>query len=251
MPLEDPLVRAQLKEDAAARYEAARRQLARGLAEWADEIAAGDPEREASGALAARRAAVIEEGLRFFGPLRRFVRHEVERWVDESVVDHGEIAIDDVVAAIYLSAVDNADEAPSARAFYTWLRRIARRESRAAVLERATIQRREESFETPVATVGEWPDRIVRLIAILSDPNSPLPEDILERREERHALDTVMNRLPEHWREAFLLSAVDGWDDDEIGQAEGLPVEDVGRIVTATRAFLHDSLQSEIHPSVA
>jgi RNA polymerase sigma factor (sigma-70 family) len=245
MVLESTLAREQAQREQAVQYEAARRQLARALAEFSAELELGDLDSDTALHLAQRRAAVIEEGLRFFGPLRRFVRHEVERWADPVAVDSGLISVDDVIASIYLSAVDQADDAPSARSFYTWLRRIARREARSAVLEQEALQRAERSLHAPVALIGEWPDHVVRLISILADPNAPLPEDILEGQETWDIFRVVLGKLPEQWREVFLLSAVDGWSDQEIAAAEGVEVRAVRAIVDATRAFLRDWLQDD------
>ncbi|HUG13885.1 MAG TPA: sigma-70 family RNA polymerase sigma factor [Thermomicrobiales bacterium] len=234
--------------DVAAPYEAARRQLARALAEFADELGEEIIEPASAIELAARRAAVIEEGLRFFGPLRRFVRHEIERWADPIDIDAGGISVDDVVASTYVAAVDDADSAPSARAFYTWLRRIARREARAAVLEQETLQRTEVSLYTPVATVaaiGDWPDHVMRLINILADPHAQLPEEVLEQAETWAALRDILRKLPEQWREVFLLSTVDGWSDEEIALAEGIEAHAVRATTGSARAFLRGWLQSD------
>jgi RNA polymerase sigma factor (sigma-70 family) len=226
-------------------YENARRQLARALAELADDLAAGELDHERAATLAAQRGAVIEQGLRFFGPLRRFVRHEAELWADPVALESGQVPVDDIVASIYLSAVDEADSAPSARAFYTWLRRIARREVRLAVLEQQRIQRHELSLETPVAVVGQWPDHVVTLIATLADPSATLPEDILEHLEARRVMNAMLAKLPERWREVFLLSVVDGWPEEEVAAAEGIDPAGVRSIVAATRAFLRDWLRDD------
>jgi RNA polymerase sigma factor (sigma-70 family) len=245
MRLEHTQTRIDTRQDVAAQYENARRQLARALAELSHELAAGELEHERAAALAAQRGAVIEQGLRFFGPLRRFVRHEAELWADPVALDSGQLPIDDIIASIYLSAVDEADSAPSARAFYTWLRRIARREVRLVILEQQRLQRRELSLETPVAVVGEWPDHALTLIATLADPNAVLPEDVLEQREARRVMNTMLAKLPERWREVFLLSAVDGWPEDEVAAAEGIDPGAVRSIVAATRAFLRDWLRDD------
>lgn len=235
--------------DLAVPYEDARRQLSRALTELSAELGQEIVEPAVALELAARRAAVIEEGLRFFGPLRRFVRQEIERWADPVDIDTGVISLDDVVAATYVAAVDDADSAPHAQAFYTWLRRIARREARAAVLEQDELQRTEQSLYAPVAVVssiGEWPDHVVRLISILADPNARLPEEVLEQQETWDTLRAVLSKLPEQWREIFLLSVVDGWSDEDVAQAEGVEVQTVRATRESARAFLRDWLQVDM-----
>lgn len=231
-------------QDTAATYEAARRQLSRALAEWSDDIAAGELDTQAARVLAHRRSEVIEHGLRFFGPLRRFVRHEIDVWAEPRLLESGQISVDDIVASIYLAAVDDADGAPSARAFYTWLRRIARREVRAAVVEQHSIHRQERSLESPVhvTIAGDWPDHVLRLASVLANPDAERPEDLLEQREARRAFNVVLARLPERWREVFLLHVIDGWDDGAIAEAEGIELPEVRNIIESTLAFLRDWL---------
>lgn len=221
-------------DDPTFHYEAARRQLARALTEYTNDLSVDDASRE----LARRRNDVIEAGLPFFGPLRRFVQHEVRRWADLDGFDVTDMPIDDVVATIYLHAVDQAADAPQARAFYTWLRRIARREVRTALLEQERLNRQEVSLQQPVQTVGEWPDRALRLIAVLADPTAYPPDEIIIGDEEAVILDRLLGKLPERWREVFLLRVVDGWDVEEIASAEGIAAENVRAIVRHSRAFL-------------
>lgn len=243
MQAETPLSRYPEPTDVAGQYEAARRQLARALAEYAADLDAADPPAAASRELARRRNDVIETGLTFFGPLRRFVHREVAHWGEVDGFELDDAPVDDIVATIYLAAVEQAEEAPHARAFYTWLRRIGRREVRAALLEQERLNRVEVSLQEPVMTVGEWPDRIVRLIAVLADPTAKLPEDVLIAEEDTAVLDAVLDKLPERWREVFLLRVVDGWDPAAIADAEGIAAGDVRAIVESSRTFLRDWLE--------
>lgn len=220
--------------DPAYQYEAARRQLARALTEYSADLDTDGAHQD----LARRRNEVIEAGMPFFGPLRRFVQHEVRRWADLDGFDITDVPVDDVVAAIYLIAVEQAADAPHARAFYTWLRRIARREVRSALLEQERLNRLEVSLQQPVQTVGEWPDRALRLIAVLADPTALPPDEIIIGDEEAAVLDRLLGKLPERWREIFLLRVIDGWDVEEIATAEGIAAENVRAIVRHSRAFL-------------
>lgn len=243
MNAEMPRTHALEPTDAAGQYEAARRQLARALVEYAADLDAAAVPAPASRELARRRNEVIEIGLTFFGPLRRFVQHEVAHWGAMDGFEHDDAPIDDVVATIYLAAVERADEAPHARAFYTWLRRIGRLEVRAALLEQERLSRVEVSLQAPVMTVGEWPDRVIRLIAVLADPTAELPEDLLVSTEDAAVFDALLDKLPERWREVFLLRVIDGWAPDAIAEAEGIAAGDVRAIVESSRTFLRDWLE--------
>jgi RNA polymerase sigma factor (sigma-70 family) len=101
----------------------------------------------------------------------------------------------------------------------------------------------ERSLEEPVGYQGdEWPDQVVRLIDVLADPTADIPEDVVLAEETQQILDEALERLPESWREIFLLK-VDGWSDEQIALAEGVPVERVPRIIEASRQFLADLLR--------
>lgn len=243
MNAETPRIQSLEPTDVAARYEAARRQLARALSEYVADLDAASVPAPASRELARRRNEVIETGLTFFGPLRRFVQHEVAHWRAIDGFTQASAPVDDVVATIYLAAVERAEEAPNARAFYTWLRRIGRREVRAALLEQERLARVEVSLQQPVMTVGEWPDRVVRLITLLADPTAEIPEDMLIADEDTAVLDALLTKLPERWREVFLLRVVDGWEPDAIAEAEGIAAGDVRAIVESSRTFLRDWLE--------
>jgi RNA polymerase sigma factor (sigma-70 family) len=101
----------------------------------------------------------------------------------------------------------------------------------------------ERSLEEPVGYQGdEWPDQVVRLINVLADPTADIPEDVVLAEETQQILDEALERLPESWREIFLLK-VDGWSDEQIALAEGVPVERVPQIIEASRQFLADHLR--------
>lgn len=238
MNINTPGIRPAESADVATKYEAARRQLARALAEYAADLPA-----PVSRDLARRRNEVIETGLTFFGPLRRFVHHEVAHWRAVDGFELEDAPVDDIVATIYLAAVESADEAPNARAFYTWLRRIGRREVRTALLEQERLNRVEVSLHQPVRTVGEWPDRVLQLIAVLADPTAELPDATLIAEEDTAVLNALLRKLPERWREVFLLRVVDGWEPDAIADAEGIAAGDVRAIVESSRTFLRDWLE--------
>ncbi|HAX25697.1 MAG TPA: sigma-70 family RNA polymerase sigma factor [Thermomicrobiales bacterium] len=243
MNIETPLMRQPEPADVATQYEAARRQLARALSEYVADLDTSALPAPAARELAHRRNEVIETGLTFFGPLRRFVHREVIHWGAIDGFELDDAPVDDIVATIYLAAVEHADEAPHARAFYTWLRRIGRREVRAALLEQERLNRIEVSLEEPVMVVGDWPDRVVRLISVLADPAAEIPDDLLIAAEDTDALSALLDKLPERWREVFLLRVVDGWESVAIAEAEGIAAEDVRAIVESSRTFLRDWLE--------
>lgn len=189
-----------------------------------------------------RREWFVLQLVEHYRPLRRFVRREIGRFIAFGVVPSGALHDQDVTDTVLLRALQHWREAPE-RGLFRWLRRTARRVVRQLVEEERRRIEHERSLEEPVAYQGdEWPDQVVRLIDILADPTARLPEDVIMAGEVQRLLDEALDRLPETWREVFLLK-VDGWADDQIAEAEGISPEQVSRMVKASRAFLAELLR--------
>jgi RNA polymerase sigma factor (sigma-70 family) len=237
----------QQQEDARQRYEVARERLAGELGTRVSALVGVSPQAIVpADATYGQRAAVIESGLELIAPLRRFVEGELQGWVDPDVVATRAIEVDDIVADVYLQAVEQADSAPVARAFYTWLRRIARRQVRNAVLALDERAERERSIYLNVADADaddEWPDDVNQLIDMLADPDAVLPEDLVEREELQSAIARVLLRLPEQWREIYLMNVVDGWNQEDISTAEGIDSAEVDWKIRMTREFLRSWIE--------
>uniref|UniRef100_A0A831TBW8 Sigma-70 family RNA polymerase sigma factor n=1 Tax=Thermorudis peleae TaxID=1382356 RepID=A0A831TBW8_9BACT len=198
---------------------------------------------ERGGEADARRDWLVRQILDHYRPLRRFIRREIGRYVAFGVLPSGMLSEEDVTDTVLLRALQHWREAPE-RGLFRWLRRTARRTVRQLVEQERRRIAHERSLEEPVAYQGdEWPDQVVRLIDILADPHAELPEDLLLTQETQAVLDQALDRLPELWREVFLMRAVDGWDDRTIAEAEGIPVEQVRSIVEISRAFLAEALR--------
>jgi len=158
------------------------------------------------------------------------------------VIPSGVLNDEDVTDTVLVRALQHWREAPE-RGLFRWLRRTARRTVRQLVEQERRRIEHERSLEEPVGYQGdEWPDQVVRLIDILADPKAEIPEEVVLAEETQRILDEALDRLPETWREVFLLK-VDGWTNEQIAVAEGLPADQVGRIVEASRAFLADLLR--------
>ncbi len=189
-----------------------------------------------------RREWLVQQFLDHYRPLRRFVRREIGRYVAFGVIPSGVLNDEDVTDTVLVRALQHWREAPE-RGLFRWLRRTARRTVRQLVEQERRRIEHERSLEEPVGYQGdEWPDQVVRLIDILADPKADIPEEVVLAEETQRILDEALDRLPETWREVFLLK-VDGWTNEQIAVAEGLPADQVGRIVEASRAFLADLLR--------
>ncbi|MCX2725934.1 sigma-70 family RNA polymerase sigma factor [Thermomicrobium sp. 4228-Ro] len=197
---------------------------------------------EEGGGAPTRREWLVQQIVDHYRPLRRFVRREIGRYVAFGVLPSGMLNDEEVTDTVLVRALQHWREAPE-RGLFRWLRRTARRTVRQLVDQERRRIEHERSLEEPVGYQGdEWPDQVVRLIDILADPKAEIPEQVVLAEETQRILDEALDRLPETWREVFLLK-VDGWTDEQIALTEGLAVDQVGRIVEASRAFLADLLR--------
>ena len=235
----------QRTDEAQQRYELARQRLTGELGDRVNAlVGVGPHELVPLHAGYDQRAAVIESGLTLIVPLRRFVERELLAWVDPQLIEARTIEVDDIVADVYLQAVEQAETAPVARAFYTWLRRIARRQVRNAVLALDERAAREQSIYVRVEPVDEeWPEDVGRLIDMLADPNAVMPEDLALRQDIQMSINRVLIKLPEQWREIFLMRVVDDWTQAEISNAEGIDAQEVAWKIAMTREFLRSWLE--------
>jgi DNA-directed RNA polymerase specialized sigma24 family protein len=239
MSIQDPATHVRARQSAAFRYEAARRQLAQSM----DERIRRKKGRRLQLETIPQQQMALDQATNLIVPLARYTRAEAQRWADLGVIEETLIDEEDMIAETILAAAERAGREGMPRAVFPWLRGIAREQVRQMVeaeTERADVER---SLDAPVKIGGEdWPDRAVLLRQVLADPNALLPDEIIEHRETWRLLEHAIARLPERWREIFLLRTVDAWDDDEIALAEDVTVEEIEFINLAARAFLRDLL---------
>jgi RNA polymerase sigma factor (sigma-70 family) len=179
-------------------------------------------------------------------PITNYARRELQAHEALGEIPPGELAPEDIVDVALLDALQHASEAPSDR-LYPWLRRFVRR-----AIEREARQRqrqpREVSLETPLGT--QWPDEgrhgpPRRLVDVLPDPTSPIPEQVVESEEFQEILIRLLNELPRSWREPFILHVRDGLPPSRIAKLEGLPIMVVRRRIELAREFLRTRLAEE------
>lgn len=203
-------------------------------------------DRRAGASSVMDRSTWIDRAVTLLRPLLNYARSELR--VQESLggVPAGAVSAEDVVDAGLLEALRHNAEAPDNR-LYPWLRRFVRREITRVVNE-AHRRRREHSLEQPVGT--DWPDDEGsglprRLIDVLPDPTSPIPEHVVEGNEFQQGLSSLLGQLPSAWREPFVLHVRDGLTLRQVAQVEGLPVADVRRRIDRAREFLRMRLEEE------
>lgn len=104
----------------------------------------------------------------------------------------------------------------------TWLHRVtvnaalAHREKRANRQKHETATGNEEAFD---AAVGNGLDSIR-----LPRPGGETPDEIALAAEQRRVIDRAIARLPEQFRDVYVLADVEGLPNSEIGDMLGLSV---------------------------
>ena len=125
----------------------------------------------------------------------------------------GEVAAEDLVAAIVVRARRAFDSKPLDRDFKGWLFSVADEE---IVAELRQAQRHHDDFFKDLSQL----------------PGVPTPEQIVESKELQEYINRTLASLPCAWRRAFTLRDI-----------EDLPVAEIARIMTRSEADVERDLE--------
>ena len=129
----------------------------------------------------------------------------------------------DVTQEAFIIAYDKLDTLIEAQAFPSWLRRIAQRQSLAALKKsRAKVSPREVNGDR------EAPDA--------------LPEQIYEKKEAIRKIRSALNRLPEGQRIPMILYHIDGYSQGEIAEFLELKINTVKKRLQRGRESMQKNL---------
>jgi RNA polymerase sigma factor (sigma-70 family) len=190
------------------------------------------------------RGAFAERIVAHLSELLRYARVELSAHEALGLLPSGDIRPEDVVDAALLDALERADEAP-AEGLYPWLRGFVHRAIEREVAA-ARPRRRYRYLEAPVR-----PPRVEdegsprRLVEVLPDPSSPVPDDVVRSLEFQRSLLELLGQLPESWREPFMLHVFDGLTIEQVARMEALSPAEVRRRIRNTREFLRARLGQE------
>ncbi|MCX2726297.1 hypothetical protein OO015_02170 [Thermomicrobium sp. 4228-Ro] len=241
MVFQDPYFHAFRRKLAATPYEEARRRLTTQLQAAARTIAR--PPHLSADEIEQRERWLYREGLDLYLPILRTVYRAIAREVAAGLVEPEDLDAEELAFATYQRALDEIRRLPHLpRDRFAWLRHLARDTVHRVALERHSQRHRPSETRTPPAPQEHRPPSqpvLARLEAVFGDPDLPLPDDLLQDEAARRILDSLLERLPDQWRELYLLSVLDRWDDERIAAVTGLLPDEVRAIVRATARFLH------------
>jgi RNA polymerase sigma factor (sigma-70 family) len=175
----------------------------------------------------------------------QFVREEVEYNLATGDLKSDELTPEDVVDSVLLNAFEEYKKSPPKYPLDRWLVTQAlqymRNEIRKLRQYREDFVHLEEDIpETPpeeeVVTLGEetldfyQPDEDLQMEDIIADPLAETPEQAAETREAVQQFVTQdLTELPRGWRDAFVLTRVQGFSTAEIAEIFAQPEKKVKR----------------------
>ncbi len=189
---------------------------------------------------------LIKEYLR---PLNTYARRRLAYYQALGVLRPGELRAEEMVDEAIAKALDRvAREGLPQRPLYPWLRRLVSEAIRSHAEKLGEAARLEVSlFQeiTPggMAAVDLSEEEALRLIDIVADPSAEQPLEVAERKEMLRLTLESLARLPDTWREALMLRALDDYPITYIAELEGLPVREVERNIDAAQRFLKTMLR--------
>ncbi|MCX7622583.1 MAG: hypothetical protein RMK01_10590 [Thermomicrobium sp.] len=239
MVFQDPYFHAFRRQLESRPYEEARRRLTTQLQNSAR--LAPRPPHLTEEELERRERWLYEEGLDLYLPVLRSIYRAIAREVENGLIEPGDLDPEELAFATYQRALAELRQLPHLpRDRFAWLRHLAR-----DTVHRAALERHSQRHRPTEAAVPSEPHRpldqpiLARLDAALTDPDLPWPDELVEDATVRHLLDSLLERLPEQWREIYLLAALDRWSEERIAAATGLLPDEVHAILRATARFLH------------
>ena len=161
--------------------------------------------------------------------IENYIRHELFHEAIAENLPSGFIEPEAVVDEVFLEILSRTAKKPTDLSFRQWLFQVARRKLTNRLREFQMAQK-ESHLEELVRISSPWedemlnfyqPDERLRLEDILADDRSDNPEQAMEREETEKQLRQAIAHLPKPTRECFILSALQGFEPDEVAMIMG------------------------------
>lgn len=185
----------------------------------------------------------------YLRPLSTYARRRLAYYQALGVIGSGQIRSEEMVDEAIARALDRvAKQGIPDRPLYPWLRRLVSQVIRSHAAKvgetfRSEVSLFEEVAPGRMAGVDLSEEEALRLIDIVADPTAEQPMETAERKELLRVTLHSLARLPDTWREALLLHALDDYPIQQIAEMEGLPIREVERNIDAAQRFLKTMLK--------
>jgi len=193
------------------------------------------------------REAFQELLQRYYRRLRRMVARRLEFAEAVGELFANELDPDDIINEAVHRALSKLHQLRRPHpSFWIWLSRLTLSILQREIRKAARRHRQEVSLYTPLSQGGGDPEAApgeqLELIDVLPDPSSPIPEEVLLRREFLGILQRVVGGLPEKHRNAFFLHEIEGFTYREIANALNFSQKEVKDVVKRIRGLLREHL---------
>jgi RNA polymerase sigma-70 factor, ECF subfamily len=194
-------------------------------------------------AQAGDREAFIVLAEQHLPALYRFVAREIRYHEALGNLEPDQVAVEDVVDEVFLTALRQLHRKPLRATFKGWLRHLALQ-----TLRRVVRASREQRHYEQVRLEDPLPNERGVEVSYPLDPSvtwrdvipaaMPSPEEAVVLKETQQTLEAALNQLSPEQREVFLLRAVEGLRDEEIAAMLGRPMQHVKSSYQAAREAL-------------
>ncbi|HYL93396.1 MAG TPA: sigma-70 family RNA polymerase sigma factor [Alphaproteobacteria bacterium] len=183
--------------------------------------------------------------------LNRFVESELRARIADGQIREDQIAREEVVDEVMVMALSPDESRPELLPLESWLNRLAVRAIRRLVGSTAdtasvsldtsarsqNVTGNDEDFLQYHQPDEAWPEE-----GAIADGNVSTPEEIFATEEMAAQLDVALKALSAEEREAFVLSALEGFTLDEIARLTGRQPEQVSVLVKHAREKVQHAL---------
>ena len=185
------------------------------------------------------------------GALKEFIERELQLRVASSQIREDQIAVEEVVDEVMLSALTQENGRWQLLSPESWFRRLAI----AAIgrLTRTSADMANFSLDAPARAQNvtgsdenllqyHQPDDQPPKEAVIRDAGVPTPEEIYASEEMVAQLDHVLREVKAQDREAFILYTLEGFTVDEIARLSDRPPEQVRKSIHHARERVQQKL---------
>jgi RNA polymerase sigma factor (sigma-70 family) len=183
--------------------------------------------------------------------VENYIRREIYHQIITGTIPPGVLEPHELVDDVFLQVTSKSNQRPLSVPLDQWMFRITR-ETLQARLRELESTRNQPRVEEDATQKVPWedegfnfyqPDEALQIEDILEDGASSNPEEILEKDELEQQLQRSIAKLPESFRESFVLYVLEGFTSDEIAMLTGKTPRQVIDEVENAREMLRNELK--------
>jgi RNA polymerase sigma factor (sigma-70 family) len=183
--------------------------------------------------------------------LMRYIQRELRYRESNGRIAAGRLSVNEVLDETIAMALGDGEERPELLSLERWLYRLARRamdhlerdgEPVETVHLEVSVRKQNVRASDEPQLQFHQPDEMMTEEDIIADRGAPTPEETLYSDEMVAMVETALRGAKPHEREAFILSAIEGFTIKEIAAIAERPAREVEADLAAARDRLQRSL---------